>query len=158
IPPERVPAVAWTPAGLDLDRDALVLFTSGSTDRPKGVVHTHRGLLARWLSIRTHVETPSMRRTLCLLPTHFGHGLICNALFPWLSGQRLAVLPPFRSDVILQLGALLDDQGITFMSSVPALWRLALRTARPPRRQTLERVFCGSAPLSTAMARGVRAC
>ena len=37
------------------------------------------------------------------------------------------------------------------MSSVPALWRVALRTARRPRAGTLERVFCGSAPLSAAM-------
>jgi oxalate---CoA ligase len=135
----------------ELDRDALILFTSGTTDSPKGVIHTHRSLRARWAALRAHVGIDDLRRSLCLLPTHFGHGLICNALYPWLAGQCLVVLPPFRSEVVLQLGALLDEHEITFMSSVPALWRLALRTARPPRKGTLRRVFCGSAPLSASM-------
>jgi acyl-CoA synthetase (AMP-forming)/AMP-acid ligase II len=138
------------PAGslLQLDDDALMLFTSGTTGAPKGVVHTHRSLRARWAALRQTLGVDAFRRTLCLLPTHFGHGLICNALFPWLSGQHLFILPPFRPDIILQLGTLLDEHAITFLSSVPTVWRLALRAAKPPGAGTLQRVFCGSAPLS----------
>jgi acyl-CoA synthetase (AMP-forming)/AMP-acid ligase II len=72
-------------------------------------------------------------RTLCLLPTHFGHGLICNCLFPWLSGQDLFITPPFRPDIIMRLGRLLDDHHITFMSSVPSIWKLALKLANRRR-------------------------
>jgi len=131
-----------------LDSDALVLFTSGTTGQPKGVVHTHRSLRARWMGLRQSLDMSKFSRTLCLLPTHFGHGLICNCLFPWLSGRDLFIVPPFRTELVMQLGTLLDEHEITFMSSVPTVWRMALKIAKPPRKQHLERVFCGSAPLT----------
>ncbi|HLD13506.1 MAG TPA: class I adenylate-forming enzyme family protein [Burkholderiales bacterium] len=140
-----------------LDDEALILFTSGSTGQPKGVVHTHRSLLARWITLQQSLGLRPHRRTLCMLPTHFGHGLICNCLFPWLSGQDLFITPPFSTELITQLGALIDEHKITFLSSVPSIWRLALKLARPPSQNTLERVHCGSAPLSAYLWRDVQA-
>ena len=134
-----------------LDDDALVLFTSGTMGAPKGVVHTHRSLRARWTALQLRLGTSAFRRSLCLLPTHFGHGLICNALYPWLSGQDLILLPPFRSDVLVRLGSIIDDHEVTFLSSVPSLWHVALRASRSPRGGSLVRVFCGSAPLSARL-------
>lgn len=140
-----------------LDDDALMLFTSGSTGDPKGVLHTHRSLRARWMSLRDNLGVADFERTLCLLPTHFGHGLICNALFPWLSGCDLLVTPPFRPELIMQLGSLVDEHRITFLSSVPSVWRLALKMARPPQGGTLRRVHVGSAPLAAQTWDAIRA-
>ncbi len=150
-----------TPADLPADRalasaDALILFTSGSTGAPTGVVHTHASLRARWSALELHLGLERYARTLCLLPTHFGHGLICNSLFPWLAGQDLFVTPPFRPDLLARLGALVDEHRITFLSSVPAMWRLALKVARPPRGATLRRVHCGSAPLPATLWESIR--
>jgi acyl-CoA synthetase (AMP-forming)/AMP-acid ligase II len=137
----------WT-SQTRMDDEALILFTSGSTGTPKGVVHTHRSLRARWMALHQALGIEAYRRTLCLLPTHFGHGLICNSLFPWLSGRDLWIVPPFNTDVLMRLGSLIDEHGITFLSSVPSMWGLALKASKPPRSQTLKRIHCGSAPLT----------
>jgi acyl-CoA synthetase (AMP-forming)/AMP-acid ligase II len=147
---------SYPTALVSLDAPALILFTSGTTGAPKGVVHTHRTLRARWMSLRQSLDMKHFQRTLCMLPTHFGHGLICNCLFPWLSGQDIYVAPPFRGDLLMQLGALLDEHRITFMSSVPSIWQLALRTARRPRSGSLQQIFCGSAPLSAHLWQEIR--
>lgn len=139
-----------------LDDDALILFTSGSTGQPKGVVHTHRTLQARWKGLREHLGTEPFARTLCLLPTHFGHGLICNSLFPWLSGCDLTIAPPFQPAMLMRLGQMIDEHRISFLSSVPAMWKLALKMARAPQGGTLRRVHVGSAPLSAAMWEDIR--
>ena len=149
-------AEATRPTGVHLDDDALILFTSGTTGDPKGVVHTHRSLQARWSSLRDHLGVDAFERTLCILPTHFGHGLICNSLFPWLAGCDLYVQPPFRPETLVTLGETVDEHGITFLSSVPAVWRLALRISRAPTIPSLRRVCIGSAPLSESLWRSVQ--
>jgi acyl-CoA synthetase (AMP-forming)/AMP-acid ligase II len=100
--------------------------------------------------LHDHLPAAVFARTLCMLPTHFGHGLICNCLFPWLSGNDLYISPPFRPDLVTRVGGVIDEHAITFMSSVPPIWKLALKLAKPPQKGTLQRVHVGSAPLSAA--------
>src|SRR5919106_4972337 len=116
-----------------LDDEALILFTSGSTGIPKGVIHTHRTLRARWMALRESLGLRSYGRTLCLLPTHFSHGLLCNSLFPWLSGLDLFIAPAFSTDVLMRLGRLIDEHKLTFLSSVPSMWGLILKASKPPQ-------------------------
>jgi oxalate---CoA ligase len=129
------------------DDRALVLFTSGTTGNPKGVVLTFRALLARISANVGVIGKAALGRTLVALPTHFGHGLIGNSLTPFMNGGEI-VLHPLGTSLASNLGRIIDDHGITFMSSVPALWHLAKSHSRPPTQRSLLRVHVGSAPLS----------
>lgn len=149
--PAPAPAAGSIPvAAFDPDRPALILFTSGTTGNPKGVVLTYRALQKRVELNVAAIGAVALRRALVTLPTHFGHGLIGNSLTPLLSGSDIVLCPSdaLRGD---RLGRVIDRHAITFMSSVPALWNLVLRTGAPPAGGSLLRVHVGSAPLSAKL-------
>ena len=129
---------------------ALILFTSGSTGIPKGVVHSFRALFARLSSNRENIPSHERRVTLCPLPTHFGHGLIGNSLTSLLDGGHVLIASNDLKTVSI-LGDLVDDHGVTFMSSVPTFWKIAAKFDTRRRGASLRRVHVGSAPLSKAL-------
>jgi oxalate---CoA ligase len=131
----------------DPSNAALVLFTSGTTGRPKGVVLSFRALLTRIALNRAAIGRQSRTRTLVTLPTSFGHGLIGNALTPLLSGGDI-VLHPLGQRLAGDLGRIVDEFRIGFLSSVPAFWRMVLKFSAAPSKNELRRVHVGSAPLA----------
>jgi acyl-CoA synthetase (AMP-forming)/AMP-acid ligase II/thioesterase domain-containing protein len=133
-----------------VDDPALVLFTSGTTGTPKGVVITFKALFARVTANIAAIGSGRLSRTLVTLPTFFGHGLIGNSLTPLLAGGEI-VLHPRGMPLINNLASIIDEQEITFMSSVPSFWRLVLACDQQLRGGSLRRVHIGSAPLSTAL-------
>jgi oxalate---CoA ligase len=142
-------------ANSNLDDAALILFTSGTTGTPKGVVHNFRSLLARVNLNRQFIGDTNLRRTLCVLPTHFGHGLIGNCLTPLLFGHELLLLSGGSLPTISKLGEIIDQHEISFMSSVPSFWKLVCKLAKPAAKDTLRRVQIGSAPLAADLWRQV---
>src|SRR5438445_768884 len=82
--PGRVLLIDGT-AGLagDVDAVCLLMFTSGTTGRPKGVLHSHRTLLADAQSI---ADLYRMRGDVVYMPSPVGHvtGLVYGVLMPLL--------------------------------------------------------------------------
>jgi acyl-CoA synthetase (AMP-forming)/AMP-acid ligase II len=138
-------------AGGSLDDTALLLFTSGTTGAPKAVALGFRALFARLALNRAHIGDADLARTLCLLPTHFGHGLIGNCLTPLFAGADLLLNTGGGIETAARLGRTLEERRVTFMSSVPSFWKIALKAGKPPAKASLARIHIGSAPLGAEL-------
>ncbi|CAG7817041.1 unnamed protein product [Allacma fusca] len=75
--------------------DALILFTSGTTGLPKGVLLTHNNLEAQVTNITDAWEITSKDTLLHTLPLHHTHGLIHALLSPMSVGGRVHMMQKF---------------------------------------------------------------
>jgi malonyl-CoA/methylmalonyl-CoA synthetase len=83
---------------VDGSRRATMVYTSGTTGRPKGVVATHANITSQIESLVSAWEWTAADRTLLVLPLHHVHGIInvvCCALW---SGATLEMLPRFDAE------------------------------------------------------------
>ncbi len=128
----------------------LILQTSGSSGKPKGVILPRKAIQAKIEIYSKYLPLKDFRNTLCMLPLNFGHGLITNFLFPILSGHSVFLAPAGQMDVYSNLGQIIDEHDISCFSSVPSILKIASNFSEPPIKRTLKKIFCASAHLDKA--------
>lgn len=118
-------------APVDPDAPALIQLTSGSTGHPRGVVLSHRAVLANLAAISAALPAGEEAREVTWLPLHHDMGLIGGLLYPLFNGFPVHVLSPlaFRSDPFLWLRTMSDVRA-TCTPAPPSAYAIATRLAR----------------------------
>lgn len=124
---------------------AMVLFTSGTSAAPKAVIHRYQNLASRFNSARRAIPAEQRQKVLCVLPLHFGHGLLGIALQAIQDGKTLVLAPKLDLQQAAKVGDWIDTYGIDFLSGTPASWSLIARFSPPPQKGSLRRVQLASA-------------
>jgi acyl-[acyl-carrier-protein]-phospholipid O-acyltransferase/long-chain-fatty-acid--[acyl-carrier-protein] ligase len=94
----------WMEKRRDPAATAVVLFTSGSEGKPKGVVLSHRALLSNIAQIRAVIDFSQDDKVLNALPIFHSFGLTGGALLPLMTGMNLFLYPtPLHYRVIPEI-------------------------------------------------------
>ncbi len=106
------------------DTLASLIYTSGTTAAPKGVMLTHGNFTALVASLMPVFPLTPGDRVLSVLPLHHTFEFTCGLLLPLACGARVVYLDELTGEKVV--GALRDAR-VTAMVGVPALWQLLER-------------------------------
>ncbi len=139
---------------VEAQRAAMIVYTSGTSGRPKGVVSTHANLRAQICSLVQAWEWTADDRILCVLPLHHVHGIVNVLASSLWSGATCEMLTRFDPQVVWERFA----QGqISLFMAVPTIYRKLIaayeqfdgptQARLTARCKRLRLMISGSAPL-----------
>jgi long-chain acyl-CoA synthetase len=146
-----LPSVQLSP-----DDTAVILYTSGTTGRPKGVMLSHRNLVANAVSGRGvgGDEDPQAAESqgethLAILPLAHAFGLVASNV-AYLNGARIVMLPRFDTTAVFSA---IERYRVSGFAGVPAMFVALLHSPDADKYDTSSLQYCvsGSAPLPVAV-------
>ncbi len=142
--------------GPDPDDAAVILYTSGTTGRPRGAVLTHRSLLASARAQVEHLGWDEHTSTVGSLPLNHVGGLTCGILSLLVAGGTVVLQPTFSPSAVLAATA---EHRTTVLSGVPTmlLMMLGALAGTPVDTRSLRQVIVGGSILDPSLARQVAA-
>jgi acyl-CoA synthetase (AMP-forming)/AMP-acid ligase II len=142
-------------AGLCGDDGAMVLFTSGSAGRPKGVLLTHGNLICNATGVLHHTDLSKDDRLLHVMPLYHTNGINNQLVAPFLAGACVVLIERFQPEqAVMQL----SKYRASYMTGVPTMYARMIPHLQPGDGfPSLRFLRCGSAPISETLHRQIEA-
>ena len=110
-------------AEVDEEETAIILYTSGTTGRPKGAMLTHFNIVHSLLHFQHCMQLGPGDRTMLAVPASHVTGVVALMLTAWNAQGAVVVLPEFKARGYLDVAA---GERITYTILVPAMYKLCL--------------------------------
>ncbi len=107
------------------DDTAVILYTSGTTGKPKGAMLTHRNILSNAQAVIELAELTSNDVLLSVLPLFHVFGSTVCMVAPLLAGTPIILMPKFDPRRLLPT---IQQHKVTILAGVPSMYALLLRT------------------------------
>jgi len=154
LPCRALSAILGIPRVGDRD-EAILLFTSGSSGKPKGVALTHRNILGNVSQFAAALDARSDDVVLASLPFFHSFGSTVTLWYPLIEGVRTVSYPnPLEAGKIADL---VERHSITVMLATPTFLRAYLRKAEPAQLRSLRLLVTGAEKLSDELANAFQA-
>lgn len=147
---KALPEPHW-PAVSGDDQLACLLYTSGTSGRPKGVMLSHGNLSANVRQCRDHMDFGSSEVLLGVLPQFHSFGLTVLTLLPLTVGAKVVYMRRFMPSKAVEL--IKEHQGTAFIG-IPSMYNAmaAVKSSGPDDLRTLRYAVSGGEPLPAAVA------
>ena len=134
----------------------IILYTSGTTGKPKGVVRSHESYIAFFLI--NAVDFGFTEHDVCLnvMPLYHVNSTFYTFLFLYLGGT--AYIHParlFRAEEILEI---IEEEKITYISLIPTHYNLILNVSEEAKKRdvsSITKLLCSSAPVRKSMKKAI---
>ena len=129
-----------------LDDVCLIMYTSGTTGRPKGVVLTHGNITWNCVNVLVDVDLARDESTLVVAPLFHAAGLTMTCLPTLLKGGTVVLMSAFDPAAVLET---IETHRVTYMFGVPAMFQAMADSPRwaDTDLSSLRHLNCGGAPV-----------
>ncbi|MBZ9814352.1 acyl-[ACP]--phospholipid O-acyltransferase [Mesorhizobium sp. CA7] len=130
------------------DDPAAILFTSGSEGTPKGVVLTHRNILANAAQAASRIDFHSGDKVFNVLPIFHSFGMTAGTVLPLISGVPVYFYPsPLHYRIVPEL---IYGSNATIIFGTDTFLSGYARTAHPYDFRSVRYCFAGAEPVKAA--------
>ena len=137
------------------DKEALLLFTSGSSGEPKGVSLSHTNLLANVAQFGNRLQMKSSDTILGCLPLFHSFGCTVTLWYPVIQGLNIVTYPtPIETK---KLAELIDKHSVTLMIATPTFLRGYLRGVNREQLNSIKMCVTGAEKLPATVAEAFEA-
>ncbi len=130
--------------------EAVLLFTSGSSGDPKGVVLSHRNVLANVNQFGSRIDLHTEDKILGCLPLFHSFGCTVTMWYPMIEGVSVVTYPsPLE---VAKLAELIEEHSVSLLLATPTFLRGYLRKATKEQLAPIKMVITGAEKLPKKVA------